>query len=152
MAESVTVENNMITSESNATQLWKKSPMSEQLHLLMNNQKPYINPGLTLVELASMLGTNTAYLSQCINQTMKCNFHDYINSLRIKQACRIFQSETVRNLSIDQVADQVGFTSRSTFYFAFKKFTGITPAFYQKNVASLIHPDAESTFPPPPVE
>ncbi len=137
MAETVTEENNQNHTNSYIAASWENSPIAEKLNRLMNSQKPYINPGLTLGDLANQLDTNTAYLSQCINQKMKCNFHDYVNALRVKEACRVFQSDTARSLSVDQVADQVGFSSRSTFYIAFKKFTGITPAFYQKHVTAV---------------
>ena len=84
-----------------------------------------------------MLDTNVNYLSQYINNQLQTNFNDYINSYRVKEACRIFKNDTIMKFTVDQVADMVGFSSRSTFYTTFKKFTGITPAFFQKNVAEL---------------
>jgi AraC-like DNA-binding protein len=105
------------------------------LEQLMNVEALYNQPDLTLSELAVRLKTNTSYLSHCINQHMKCNFSDYINQLRVKEACRMIAQMPAARLSIDQVASKVGFNSKSAFYTAFKKFTGVTPACFQKNVA-----------------
>lgn len=100
---------------------------------LMVKDKVFKNQNLTLSSLADMLDTNTSYLSNLINTQFKTNFNDYINSFRITEACEILKSPEANKLSIEQITDLVGFTSRRTFYLAFKKFTGVTPALYQKN-------------------
>ena len=104
---------------------------------LIETEKVYVQKTLSLSELARMLDTNGNYLSQYINNQLQTNFNDYVNSYRVKEACRIFKNDASMKFTVDQVADMVGFSSRSTFYTTFKKFTGITPAFFQKNVAEL---------------
>lgn len=109
----------------------------------MNEQKVYTQKGLTLSSLSAMLDTNSNYLSQLINNYFHTGFNDYINSYRIKEACRIMMDDKSNKYSIDQVADMVGFTSRSTFYTTFKKFTGITPAFFLKNQPNIPDEDID---------
>jgi AraC-like DNA-binding protein len=105
----------------------------DHLHRLLKVEKIFTQKNLALADLATLLETNVTYLSQYFNNTMDTNFNDYINSHRVEEACRIFKDNTNLKYSIDQVADMVGFSSRTTFYSTFKKFTGITPAFFQKN-------------------
>ena len=109
----------------------------EQFVDLIENEKVYTQKTLSLSELARQLDTNVNYLSQFINNHLKTNFSDYINEYRVKEACRIFKNDAIMKYTVDQVADMVGFSSRSTFYTTFKKFTGITPAFFQKNVSAM---------------
>ena len=109
----------------------------ERFIYLIETEKVYVQKTLSLAELARMLDTNVNYLSQFVNNQLETNFNDYINSYRVKEACRIFKNDTNLKFTVDQVADMVGFSSRSTFYTTFKKFTGITPAFFQKNKSEL---------------
>jgi len=109
-------------------------PMAEKLKTLMEQEKVFLQPGITLEKLSMMVGTNSTYLSQCINQQMHCNFNDYINRFRIREACQIMQSQDGKAFSLDQLSLNVGFTSRSAFYNAFKKFTGLTPSWFSKNL------------------
>ena len=108
----------------------------ENLKKLFDTEKIYVQKNLALTDLASLLNTNTTYLSQFLNNELATTFNDYVNLYRIKEACRIFKNNTEFKYSIDQVADMVGFSSRTTFYTAFNKFTGITPAFFQKNISN----------------
>jgi len=108
--------------------------MENQLVILFDDEKIYTQKNLSLSDVARMLGTNITYLSQYINNNLNTTYNDYVNSYRIKDACRIFQNNTSLKYSIDQVSDMVGFGSRTTFYSTFKKMTGVTPAFFQKNV------------------
>lgn len=112
--------------------------IAEKLNQLMESEMVYLKPGLTLAQLAIMVGTNANYLSLCINNNMQSNFNDYINNLRIRDVCRLLQSESSKTLSLDQLFCKVGFTSRSSFYSAFKKFTGITPAYFGKNIRTKL--------------
>jgi AraC-like DNA-binding protein len=112
------------------------SEVEVKLCNLMEVEKFYLQKNITLSELADKLGTNATYLSQYINNQLKTNFNDYLNSQRIDEACRLFRRNTSLKYSVDQIADMVGFSSRTTFYTTFKKFTGITPAVFQKYILS----------------
>ncbi len=54
----------------------------------MSKEQVFLNPKLTLSDLALRVGTNRTYLSNYINQVLHQTFFDYINSLRLTYACR----------------------------------------------------------------
>ncbi|MEI6434632.1 MAG: helix-turn-helix domain-containing protein [Bacteroidota bacterium] len=112
--------------------------LKENLEEMMRTEKPYFNAELKLNDLASMLGTNYTYLSQLINQHYSLHYNDYINNMRVKEACHLMTGRKDKNLTIDMIASQVGFSTKSTFYVAFKKFTGVSPAIYIKMCGSNI--------------
>ncbi len=109
--------------------------LSVQLEELMVSKKPYLNKILTLNDLAALLHTNHTYLSALINQNYRINFNDYINQLRVRESCILISMVENQNLSIDHLANLSGFNSKSTFYSAFKKFTGMSPVVFIKNSA-----------------
>lgn len=111
--------------------------VEKKLEQLMQNDKIFLNSNISLSELSTLLGTNTSYLSQYLNEYLNTNFNDFINAERVNEACRIMTHEGESNKSLDQIAEEVGFNSRSTFYSAFKKFTGITPAYFLKNIEQM---------------
>ena len=71
-------------------------------------------------------------VSQVINQETGKNFKAYINSFRIIDAKAMLNDEKASNLSIEGIGLEVGFKSKSSFYEAFKKETGLTPSGYKK--------------------
>ena len=94
----------------------------------MENEKPYLDPKLTLSKLASMLGISSNHLSQVINQYEKVNFCDFVNKYRIEE----FKIQTKKNphFNILALALEAGFNSKSAFNHIFKKHTGKTPSQY----------------------
>jgi YesN/AraC family two-component response regulator len=100
---------------------------------LMKKDKPYLNSKLSLSELAGMLNTNQTYLSNFLNRQKNISFTDFINQFRVQEACRQLLLPQNDNLSVDAMATISGFNSKSTFYNAFKKVTGMTPAEFQKS-------------------
>ncbi len=109
----------------------KKNLLKTRLNDIMATQALFKNPGLSLHELAEKLETNRTYLSQTINSEYE-NFSEYVNRLRVIEACRIIQNGLDPRLSIDHVYSLVGFASRTTFYAAFKKYTGVSPSRFRK--------------------
>ncbi|MDY0143231.1 MAG: AraC family transcriptional regulator, partial [Bacteroidales bacterium] len=95
-------------------------------------KKIYLESSLSLVAVAEKLGSNRSYVSKLINTVYKMNYNDYINKLRIDEACRIICSNTDSNFTIDHLYSKVGFVGKTTFYTAFKKYTGVTPAVFFK--------------------
>lgn len=107
--------------------------LKQALDNLVRESSVYLDPEINLGKLAQSLNTNEKYLSQLINQQYNVSFTEFINNLRVKKACQILSDPTSRAKSFDQIANESGFQSKSTFYAAFKKVTGVTPLFFQKN-------------------
>ncbi len=95
---------------------------------LMEQEKVYLNNKLTIDEVAKKIMTNRSYLSQMINDNFKTNFNNFINEYRVKEAQRLLLENNTNNYSIEGISISVGFSSKSTFNSAFKKFTGIRPS------------------------
>ena len=106
--------------------------LHEQLLSIMSDNKPYLEPKLTLSQLAELLGTSPNNLSQVINQCEGKNFYDFVNSYRISEFINRASSQTSKNLNILGIALDSGFNSKSSFNEVFKKQTGKTPSIYLK--------------------
>ena len=106
----------------------------DQLIQLMDSEKPYLDPGLSLGGLADMLGIPANQLSQLLNEGFDQNFAEFINSFRLE----IFKSKVSdpkkRNFTILALAYESGFNSKTVFNTYFKKMMGQTPMSYWKAV------------------
>ncbi len=98
----------------------------------LEKSKAYLNPDYNLSDLAKDLNSSPAKVSQAINQELNKNFSDLINSYRIETAKQILVTES--HLSVEGVALNAGFSSRATFYRAFKKQTGVSPIEYMNSI------------------
>ena len=94
---------------------------------IKREDKPYLNEKITLSEVSKLLKVSTQQLSQVINEKTNQNFNDFINYYRIEESKRLLISPSYSKLTIDAIAQKAGFNSKSAFYSAFKKHTGITP-------------------------
>lgn len=109
------------------------SDLGTKLEEMMVVDRIYFDKDLSLVDLARKLDTNSSYLSSFINKNYKCNFTTYINLFRLREACVLLLSEEAEKLSIEQIADRVGFSSRTAFYVSFKKELKCSPARFRKD-------------------
>lgn len=112
----------------------EKTRLMSDLSRLMKQEKIFAHKLLTLTELAEKLNTNTAYLSRIINEDYHDNFPNFINQLRVMEAQKMFAASRHKTMTIEGIADSVGFHSRSAFNVSFKKFTGVTPSIFIKNL------------------
>ncbi len=104
-----------------------------QLLELMNNDKIYRDPDLTLSDLAREIEINRNLLSQIINDEFKQNFYGFINTFRVEEIKEIIKN-TDNETSLLKIAMDAGFNSKATFNAVFKKITGLTPSVYKKEV------------------
>ncbi len=102
----------------------------EKIEAIINNEKLFKNPNLTLTILAQKINIRPQLLSQLLNNNLNKSFPKYINEYRIEEAKQLLKASP--NLKIEIIAEQCGFNSNSTFYAAFKKITGTTPSKYIK--------------------
>ena len=97
---------------------------------LINEKELFLNPNLTLTDVARELKVSKHNLSQYLNEKLDKSFSTYINELRIEKAKQLLQMKN--NYTIDGLGYESGFNSKSTFYTVFKKITGKTPSQYRK--------------------
>ena len=105
----------------------------DKLSLYMGEKKPYLNPDITLMDLAEQVSIPYRALSEVINNKLKQNFYDFINSYRIHESKKLLSEKSDRFKTILEVLYEVGYNSKSSFNNAFKKFTGMTPTEYKRS-------------------
>ncbi len=108
--------------------------LKEKLTAVMRDERPYLEPTITLTDLTRIVGVNSNVLSHAINQGFDKNFNDFINEYRInevKSKLRDADESTLLGIAFDS-----GFNSKATFNRAFKKFTGVSPKEYQENLSA----------------
>ncbi len=108
------------------------SNLKNGLKGLMVDQKLYTDPNLSLNTLALALDINPKYLSMMLNNSLGKNFYDFINEYRIEDIKKRLADGSNRNLTIEAIANQAGFRSKSSFNAAFKKQLGMTPREFMK--------------------
>ncbi|MBQ8158690.1 MAG: helix-turn-helix transcriptional regulator [Prevotella sp.] len=108
------------------------SNLASALTRLMEEERSYLNPDITVSELALKIGTNRTYLSEYFSTDLGMTFYDYINRLRIKHSV-LPMMKSGDNYSLDYIAKQSGFKSISTFRRSFLKFTGKLPSEYLRD-------------------
>jgi AraC-like DNA-binding protein len=107
-------------------EIWK-----QKLTRLMDQEQSYLEPELSLSDLAKRLHTNVSVLSAVVNTAFGKNFNDYVNEYRVDAVKTLLQDPKVRHLSLLGIGLECGFNSKSTFNRAFKKSTGLSPREYQ---------------------
>jgi AraC-like DNA-binding protein len=101
---------------------WKPKILS-----LLQNEKIYEDPELSLTQMAKQLKTNPSILSKTINQGFQLNFNDFINNYRIEAVKEKLQAGEQKTQTLLGIAYDCGFNSKATFNRAFKKVTGTSP-------------------------
>lgn len=102
----------------------------QRLEAYMQEEAPFRRQGFVITELALALKIPLHHLSYIINNHYKCRFTDFINSFRVEYVKVRMETADWRSLTLEGLAKESGFSSRSTFSVAFKKFTGLTPSQY----------------------
>jgi AraC-like DNA-binding protein len=127
---------NIISDEKNGEELAvpEKEYNEELLKLkkYMKEEKPFLNPSLTIQDVASGIGIPVRDLSILINHKLDQHFYDFVNAYRIEHAMDILKDVTKSKVTILEILYEVGFNSKSSFNTAFKKHTGNTPTAYRK--------------------
>ena len=111
----------------------QKENLIKDINKVMENTNEYCDCDFSLERLAALIGSNSRYVSQIINDTYNKNFRAFVNEYRIKEARRrLMNTEQYGNYTIKAIAESVGYKSHTSFIDIFKKTTGINPSIYQK--------------------
>ncbi|MBN2158522.1 MAG: AraC family transcriptional regulator [Spirochaetes bacterium] len=107
-----------------------------QLSALMTDENLYRDYDLSLNALAARLGITPHQLSQFLNERLRMNFSNYVNSFRIAEAKKLIGEDPAR--SVISICFHVGFNSKSAFNKAFRKFTGVNPKEIRRTSGSVL--------------
>lgn len=107
--------------------------LTENLHQALDIDKVWLNPHLTLLDLAKHVGTNRTYLSNYLNTSLHTNFYDYINGFRL-QAALDKMHDPASTATMLEIAESSGFNSLSTFRRVFVKVKGCTFVEYRQRI------------------
>ena len=108
--------------------LWKT-----KIEALIQSEKLYQNPELSLTEIAKKLESNSSVISKAVNQGFAMNFNDFINNYRVEAVKEMFTKGEHKKSTLLGIAYDCGFNSKATFNRAFKKNTGLSPKDYLVN-------------------
>lgn len=106
-----------------------KEIKNNRLNVVLNaleTQRLYSHPEFSLKWLAQRCNMSSHHLSQILNEEMGCTFFELTNNYRIEEAKKRL-SESENQYKIEQLAYELGYRSKTTFFTAFKKATNLTP-------------------------
>lgn len=104
----------------------EKQDLSGPIKALMEEQQLFRNKDLRIADIAAALGTNTSYISACINGTLNTTFPSFVMGYRIRHAQELMRQDP--NMRLSQVAEASGFANEKTFLRNFKTACGVTPS------------------------
>ncbi|RZJ77880.1 MAG: AraC family transcriptional regulator, partial [Chryseobacterium sp.] len=102
----------------------------DRLEAYLNEEESFKKQGININQLALELGMPGHHLSYVLNHHYQQRFTDFINTYRINYIKKRMESEKWRSFTLEGLAIEAGFSSRSTFFSAFKKTTGMNPSKY----------------------
>jgi AraC-like DNA-binding protein len=111
----------------------KKAEIQQKLILAMEQKKLYNDTLLSLSKVAKHIGEPAYMVSQVINEKIGFTFYDWIAKYRVEEAQRLLSDPKTAAYTIEQIAEEVGYNSKSAFNKAFKKFSGKTPSEFKSS-------------------
>lgn len=132
---------NPVDSQQGSSQMEKKQPETSPAMLLaikqaMEDDKLYLNPGLTITDLARHVDLPPKLVSFMINADFGKSFNSYINEYRVNEFKNKLISEQNKRFTLLGLAFDSGFNSQASFYRIFREVTGLSPKEYHKTVVN----------------
>ena len=97
----------------------------------MHNENYFKSSTASLSGLSKAIHQSSHHVSQVINEKLNQSFFEMVASYRVEEAKTILKSDIGKKLTIEEIAERVGYNSKSAFNTAFKKFTSQTPSAYR---------------------
>lgn len=109
----------------------KDQSLYDQILEYLNTSKAYRKANFSIYDLSKEIGVPYRKVSAQINAFANVNFNQFINEKRIEDSKAFLKDQAYAKYSLEAIGEEVGFSSKSSFYRAFKKHTGLTPNEYK---------------------
>ncbi|MER2493874.1 AraC family transcriptional regulator [Catenovulum sediminis] len=129
-SKEVKIENDTAIEDDFTQDNWQQ--LTSQIKHALDESKIYLQPNLTIEDLALTVGSNVKDVSTAINKIMQTNFYELINFHRVEHAKRLLLQESTQTLSIMDILLQSGFNNKSSFHRFFNRFVQMSPSQYRK--------------------
>ena len=104
-----------------------------KIDIYFKEKQPYLINNLSISQVAVILNIPVRDLSYIINNHYELRFNDFLNKYRINHIVENIKENSLDNYTIESIAKQAGFSSKTSFYRAFQKIHQCTPVeFFQK--------------------
>ena len=100
----------------------------------MEGNKYFTNNLASLSGLSKQINESSHHVSQVINEKLNKNFFELLAVYRVEYAKKLIKGDREIKLTVEELAEMVGYNSKSSFNIAFKKHTLITPSEYRKSL------------------
>jgi AraC-like DNA-binding protein len=126
------IETNILTEENTSVPFIEEdySEQIEKIRQYFEQEKPYLNKNLSLNQASVELGLPVREVSYIINNYYNNRFTDFVNGYRINYIIEQISSSYLDQYTIESLALEAGFISKSGFYKSFKKLYNTTPTEY----------------------
>ena len=95
----------------------------------------FTNNLASLSGLARQIGESSHHVSQVINEKMNMNFFEMLAFYRVEHAKKLIRNDRDGKITVEELAELVGYNSKSSFNSAFRKYTSKTPSEFRKSPA-----------------
>ena len=99
-------------------------------------KKPFLNSNCSIQRVSQETNIPLHHLSHVLNNKIKQNFSEFINEYRVKHAKQILNSEYSKRITIEAIALDCGYGSKTSFNRSFKKHTNLTPSEYRNKIVN----------------
>ena len=103
----------------------------------MEKNNYFTNNLASLSGLAKQISESQHHVSQVINEKMNKSFFEMLAFYRVEHAKKLIRGDKDGKITIEELAELVGYNSKSSFNIAFKKYTSKTPSEFRKSADSL---------------
>jgi len=110
----------------------EKSGIHRKILTEMDENRYYVRKLASLSDLARSIGESSHHVSQVINEVMGKGFFEMLAWYRVEEAKRLIRGDKEGRLTIEEIAEQVGYNSKSSFNTVFKKQSGQTPSEFRR--------------------
>ena len=108
-----------------------KDRLHDEILRLLVSERKYRDPGYSSKKLAEELNTNSRYVSAVCATRFHKNYSELVNDYRVNDAMSLLTDRRYAKMSVEDISEMAGFSTRQSFYANFYKRTGITPRQYR---------------------
>ena len=111
--------------------------IEKNIESCMNEMQPYLKKDFSLILLSVLTQVPVHHLAYFFREHLGQSFHDYRNKWRIDHSKRLIREGKTKEITLEAIGQMSGFSSRNTFFIAFKRIEGISPGEYTKGLTGI---------------